>query len=64
VVDGATVKTPVTLKAGKHVVTGSKKGYEGQGTSVVVKAGETEKLYFPLKKLGKKDCGKFLKRCE
>lgn len=64
-VDGAPAKSPVTVTAGKHVLVGSKKGYESQGKVLEAKAGTTHKIYFPLAKSGgKKDCGKFLKRCD
>jgi serine/threonine protein kinase len=64
-VDGAPAKSPVTVAAGRHVLVGSKKGYESQGKVLEAKAGTTQKIYFPLAKTGaKKDCGKFLKRCD
>ena len=64
-VDGVAVKSPVTVAAGRHVLVGSKKGYDSQGKVLEAKAGSTLKIYFPLAKSGaKKDCGKFLKRCD
>ena len=64
-IDGVASKGLAKVSAGKHVVVGSKKGYESQGKALVAKGGTTEKIFFPLAKTGgKKDCGKFLKRCD
>lgn len=49
-VDGVVVKSPASVKPGKHAVTGTRQGYDVQGELHVVKAGERLEVFFPLHK--------------
>jgi serine/threonine protein kinase len=47
-IDGQVVTSPATVKPGKHVVTGTRRGFDTQGEIHVVKAGDRLVIFFPL----------------